>query len=293
VESGDMSPHTTSLKIIGAALGIFLVASILLFTWFGRNWSVFGDLLHAVPRFAARAGGEGHEKPFGYYFHLLDPMMVLSIVAVAGIYAAICDAVAGARKPGILLVIYALVEFVVYSAIPYKTPWLALNLWLPLALICGLGVAAFWELVKNRVGRFGLCVAGVFLLALLAMQTKVWAFDKPADEKNPFAYAHTGEDILRLAPLLDELAKAKHLAQPRIAVIAADAWPLPWYLRKFSNVGYWQPEQEQGDADFYITTTDVPEKLAARLKNFRPEFFGVRPNVLMILWVPMHDQHEN
>ena len=26
--------------------------------------------------------------------------------------------------------------------------------------------------------------------------------------------------------------------------------------------------------------------LAERLKNFRPEYFGVRPNVLLILWVP-------
>ena len=73
-------------------------------------------------------------------------------------------------------------------------------------------------------------------------------------------------------------------ANPRIAVVAADAWPLPWYLRKFSQVGYWQPEQETGDADFFITTTDVSGKLAERLKNFRPEFFGVRPNVLIILW---------
>jgi uncharacterized protein (TIGR03663 family) len=275
-----------SLKIVAAALGVFLFTAILLFTWFGRNWSVFADLLRAIPSFAARAGGEGHEKPFGYYFHLLDPMMVLSLVAAAGVYAAICDAVSGTRKAGLLLAIYGLAVFLIYSAIPYKTPWLALNVWLPLALICGAGVAAFWEQIKKTAGRWGMGIAGAILLAMLAAQTKVFAFDKPADEKNPYAYAHTGEDILRLAPRLEQLAKQKNLTQPRIAVIVADPWPLPWYLRKFPLTGFWQPDQETGDADFFITTTDVSDKLAARLKNFRYEFFGVRPNVLLMLWVP-------
>ena len=82
------------------------------------------------------------------------------------------------------------------------------------------------------------------------------------------------------------MAHQNKISNPRIAVVAKDAWPLPWYLRKFSNIGFWQPNQETGDADFFITTTDVSDQLAARLKDFRPDFFGVRPNVLLILWSP-------
>jgi len=274
------------LKIVATAFGIFIVVAILLFTWFGQNWPALADLFRAIPNFAARAGGEGHEKSFGYYFHLLDPTMILSIVAVAGIYAAICDAVGGVRKTSLLLVVYGFVVLLIYSAIPYKTPWLALNLWLPLTLICGLGVAAFWEQIKNPAGRWGVGIAGAIFLAILAAQMKVLVFDQPADEKNPFAYAQTGEDLLRLPPRLEELARQNKIANPRIAVVAADAWPLPWYLRKFSQAGFWQPGQETGDADFFITTTDVDGKLAERLKNFRPEYFGARPNVLLILWSP-------
>jgi uncharacterized protein (TIGR03663 family) len=271
------------LKITAVALAVLIFVTVLLFTWFGRYWGVFADLLRAIPRFAARAGGEGHEKPFGYYLHLLDPTMVLFIVAVGGGYAAICDAVTGVRKSHLLLVIYGLVIFLIYSAIPYKTPWLALNLWLPLALMCGFGVEAFWEHVKNV--RWIAGIAGGFLLVIMGTQTKFLVFDQPADERNPYAYAHTGEDVLGLAPRLEELAGQEHLAQPRIAVIAADAWPLPWYLRKFSNVGFWQPGQETGPADFFITTTDVPDALAGRLKNFKSEYFGIRPGVLIVLWI--------
>lgn len=273
-------------RLFAVAIGFLVAFSILLFTWFGHNWSVFGDLWHAVFRFAARAGGEGHEKPFDYYFHLLDPMFVLFLVALAGVYAAICDAVNHVRKPHLLMIIYGGIVFLIYSFIPYKTPWLALNMWLPLSLVCGFGVAAFLEYVRHTTGRWITAVAGVFLLGALGMQTKQWAFDQPADEKNPFAYAHTTDDILGLPPRLEELSKLNHLAQPRIAVVAADAWPLPWYLRKFSNAGYWQPGQDTGPANFFVTSTDISDSLAAQLKNYRPEYFGVRPNVLMILWIP-------
>ena len=273
-------------KMVAISFGVFFVATILLFTSFGQNWSALGDLIHAVSRFTARAGGEGHEKPFGYYFQLLDPSFIFFFVIVAGIYAAVCDAIGGTRRTNLWLTIYGLIIFVVYSAIPYKTPWLALNLWLPLALICGFAVEAIWLQMKKSSGRWLIVTVGAGFLSVIAVQTKTLVFEKPADEKNPYAYAHTTEDILRLAPRLEELAAKKNISNPRIAVIAKDAWPLPWYLRKFPQAGFWQPDVATGAADFFITTTDVSDKLAEQLKNDRPEFFGVRPNVLLILWRP-------
>lgn len=273
-------------KVVAVAFAVLIFVATLLFTWFGQNWSVFVDLVQAVPRFAARAGGEGHQKAFGYYLHLLDLTLVLYIVAAAGLYAAAYDAVNRAGKPPILLVAYGALIFLIYSAIPYKTPWLALNLWLPFALACGLGVAACWEQITNTAGRWAVAIAGAFLLVVLSGQTKVLVFDHPADEQNPFAYAHTGEDLLGLPTRLEQLAAANQLSSPRIDVVATDAWPLPWYLRKFSSVGYWQPGQDPAPADFYITATDLPAALSTRLKDYRSEFFGVRPGVLITLWIP-------
>ena len=112
-------------------------------------------------------------------------------------------------------------------------------------------------------------------------RTKVLVFEQPADENNPYAYAHTSEDLLRLPARLEELARENKIPNPRIAVVAADAWPLPWYLRKFSQAGFWQPGQETGAADFFITTTDVSGKLAERLKDCRPEYFGVRVRIVL------------
>jgi uncharacterized protein (TIGR03663 family) len=272
------------LKIFSTATAIFIFTSILLFTWFGRNWSVFSNLLHAIPHLAARAGGEGHEKPFWYYTVLLGGgwagAMILGL-ATLGIFRALKS---GRRR---LLVIYTLLIIVIYSVIPYKTPWLALNLWLPLAILAGIAIEWIWFAMPKFSSRALILVFIGILGFLIVHDTWQRVFQNPADEKNPYAYAHTSEDLLRLPVRLEELARQNNISNPRIAVVAADAWPLPWYLRKFSQVGFWQPGQETGAADFFITSTDAAEKLDGQLKNFRPEYFGARPEVLLVLWIPL------
>ncbi len=281
----------TPLRIFITAAITFLVAGILLFTWFGQSWSALADLLRAVPHLAARAGGEGHEKPFSYYFIVLAggaSGIIILMLALAGFFRTTNSF---AR---LALAIYAILIFAIYSAIPYKTPWLALNFWLPLALLAGFVVERLWFSSPKFSRRAAILVFCGALGLLIAHDTRQRVFVFPADgKKNPYAYAHTTEDLLGLSARLEELAQQNKIPNPRIAVIAKDAWPLPWYLRKFSNVGYWQPSQATGDADFFITTTDVSDKLAKRLKNYRPDFFGLRPNVLLILWSPQKTDSNN
>jgi hypothetical protein len=127
---------------------------------------------------------------------------------------------------------------------------------------------------------------GVVAAILIAHDTRQRVFAHPADETNPYAYAHTSDDLLGLPAEVAELARQDALASPRIAVIAADPWPLPWYLRHFSKVGFWQPGQQVGQADFYITSTEAAEQYGDQLRDFRSEFFGARPGVLILLWSP-------
>ena len=252
---------------------------------------MFSDLLHAIPSFAGRAGGQGHEKPFWYYAGLLggggSGAAILGLAAL-GIFRVLKS---GRRR---WFVIYALLIAVIYSAIPYKTPWLALNLWLPLTIFSGIAIEWIWCATLKASGRALILVCICALVFLVADDTRQRVFVNPAGEKNSYAYAHTSEDLLRLPARLEELAQQNKISNPRIAVVAADAWPLPWYLRKFSQVGFWQPGQETGVADFYITSTDAAGKMDDQLKNFRPEYFGARPEVLLILWTPpnLENRHE-
>ena len=274
------------LKIILTAFAIFLFTAILLFTWFGQNWRVSADLFHAIPNFAARAGGQGHEKPFFYYAKLLCggwSGATILMVAMIGFFRAARSLASGAR---FAIAIYALAIFLIYSAIPYKTPWLALNFWLPLAILAGIAVEWMWLALPKFSARAVILISIIAIGFLIFHDTNARVFKNPADEKNPYAYAHTSEDLLGLPSRLEELAQQNKISSPRIAVIAADPWPLPWYLRNFLQVGFWQPDQKVGAADFFITSTDASEKMNDQLKNFRPDFFGVRPGVLIILWSP-------
>jgi hypothetical protein len=121
----------------------------------------------------------------------------------------------------------------------------------------------------------------------MAHDTRQRVFAHPADETNPYAYAQTSEDLLGLPAEVANLARQNSLTAPRIAVIAADPWPLPWYLRHFSNVGFWQPGQHVGQADFYITSTEAADQYGDQLQGLLPEFYGARPGVLIVLWSPM------
>jgi uncharacterized protein (TIGR03663 family) len=274
-------------RMVFTATMVFIVTVILLFTWAGKNWAALMDLLRAIPNFSSRAGGQGHEKLFWYYAALLaggwSGAAILALAA-SGFLRVIQNPASGAR---FALAVYALMIFIIYSAIPYKTPWLALNFWLPLAILAGIGVEWLWFTFPKFSARVAMLIFLAAIGFLTAHDTAKRVFKFPADEKNPYAYAHTGEDLLRLPVRLSELSRQNNVSNPRIAVVAADAWPLPWYLRKLSQVGFWQPGQEIGSADLFITTTDVFGRLAERLKDFRPEFFGARPGVLLILWSPV------
>ena len=279
----NSAPVASQYKMLLTAAMVFTCVTILSFTWCGQNWPALTDLFRAVPSFAARAGGQGHEKPFWYYIGLLcngwSGGIILALMTL-GVFRALHSM----RR--VFLVAYALPVAAIYSAIPYKTPWLALNLFLPFAIFAGIALEWVWFATRNFFARTTILAGVVALGFLVAHDTRQWVFKFPADEKNPYAYAHTGEDLLRLPGRIEQLSQQNNFSSPRIAVVAADPWPLPWYLRKYPQVGYWQPGQETGPADFFITTTDISGKLAEQLKNFRREYFGSRPNVVLELWSP-------
>ena len=278
------------LRVVLTAAVTFVLISVAAYTWFGKDWKALPELLHAIPNFIQRAGGEGHQKSFWYYAQLLTDNWsgrILSAFACVGFFL-----IAGKRSPSPygLLAYYFLFLVAIYSLIPYKTPWLALNFWLPIALFAALAVKSLWTMAKKslplRAAIPAFTVLAAIFLTLIARDTRQRVFVQPADETNPYAYAHTSEDLLGLPEEITELAQRKNIAAPRIAVIASDPWPLPWYLRHFAQVGFWQPGQSVGDADFYVTSTEAAGQYKDRLRDFRPEFFGARPGVLVLLWSP-------
>jgi uncharacterized protein (TIGR03663 family) len=293
---GASTPRWTQLLLPGAfALLAFLLVTVLFYTWAGRNWRGPLDLVGSFAGFADRAGGHGHEKAFWYYTQLIGsgwagwPVLGLAAFGVIATFR---------RSLVQSLFIYTIAVWLIYSMIPYKTPWLALNFWLPISMLAGCGVSSLWQGIacspsaslrcswRTGTQRVLAITALVLVTGLCARDTWFTSFAKPSDASNPYAYAHTSSDIERLPVRLTELDAANGAAALRIAVVAIDPWPLPWYLRQFAT-GFWQPGQNRAPADVYITSTEAADGLGERLQGRRPEFFEVRPGVLVILWSPI------
>ncbi len=263
-----------------------LAVVVVLVTWGGTHWRGPLDLVSSYFGFIKRAKGAGHEKPWHYYLALLAngrSGLIFLGLALAGAVTALASRV----RVGRFLTVTALATLLVHSAIRYKQPWLAVNIWVPFALLAGVAVEAVVRRVRGVAGRGAVALLLAGLAALVWADTRRWVYKYPAHERNPYAYSQTGEDVLRLPEVVAGYAKRVPAGRGlHIAVVAADPWPLPWYLRAYPQVGFWQPGQDPGTADIYIAGMDAAEDLVPKVEGRFPEFFGVRPNVLFILWGP-------
>jgi len=183
------------------------------------------------------------------------------------------------------LALYTLFLIVGFSIIPYKTPWNLLIFLHPLCLLGGLGAQCLTGLQRALWVRF---LFGVLILAAttqLAGQAWRGSFTYGADVRNPYVYAHTSSAIRRLTERLTDLA-AVHPRGDQIHInvfrFDGDYWPLPWYLRRYPNVGYWPNFPESPDADVILTAPEIAGALQPRLKDeYQVEMNGLRPGVLM------------
>lgn len=187
---------------------------------------------------------------------------------------------------------YALVATFAFSAIRYKTPWNLLPFHVGFILLAGVGAAALLQILRIELVR------KLFILVILAgvvhLGVQSWraSYLYPADTRNPYVYAQTSTDFLRLVRRVRDLANVhgdgKNLF---IKVIAGpyEQWPLPWYLRDFSRIGYWIIPAASGGFDgvpLIIASQEnaVPLEKAVG-ERYQIEHYGLRPDVLLTLFI--------
>jgi uncharacterized protein (TIGR03663 family) len=240
-----------------AALGI----SALFYSSFGKHPTGIADSFRTYAVYFNRAGREGvHHHAWYYYLDLLTWIEFLEwpgwnedfvlVFALLGLYWAFT------RKPGHgtdvrlirFLAVYTLLMTIVYSVIPYKTPWCLLGFLHGMIILSGYAAA---ELIKAAAGPWEKRLAWALIVALGVIsplgQAYWLSFRADTDTANPYVYAHTHRDVLDVVHEVQALAKVPNADKGKntIHVICPgdDCWPLPWYLRNFSTdlgeIGYW------------------------------------------------------
>src|SRR4051794_2614529 len=134
--------------ILGAAV-VFLAIYVLLFSSFFTNFP--NGLVDSLATFAVwtQTGAGTQQQPIQEYivWMLRADGPILLLGAVGGLLAAI----RGRSVVWVFVGLWALGITAAYSLIQYKTPWIVLNMLVPLALLGGLAIAALAEARRWRL----------------------------------------------------------------------------------------------------------------------------------------------
>ena len=277
-----------------------LVAGLFYSSWLAHPRGPLDSLL-AFRHYFERSGGDGssalHQQPWYYYLKMLcytkdapgpwwSEGLILALAAV-GLLTSLRGRLPGVIDPelAVFLAIYTVCMTVAFALIPYKTPWNMLGFLHGLILMAGIGASAMIHWLPRWGARVVLAIVLLGGARQLAAQAARANLRFCADPRNPYVYAHSVPDVVRLAKRISEVA-ALHGDGPemRIHFITPDYWPLPYYLRKLRHVGYWSEIPATPDAPVIVASAEVQEQLEPLLhERYHSEFFGLRPGVLLVL----------
>ncbi len=283
------------------ALGAAAIVASLFYSSFLANPLGPLDSLLAFRHYFDRSGGDGsaalHQQPWYYYLKLLaftkdapGPWWsegLILLLAAIGLGASFRGRVPAVINPelAVFLAIYTLCLTVAFALIPYKTPWNLLGFLHGLILMAGIGAATVFHRlpwISARIGWLLLLLAGA---AQLAGQASRANGRFGADPRNPYVYAHSVPDVVRLAQRIKEIAALHPDGRSmRVHFITPDYWPLPYYLRQMDRVGYWNEIPAAPEAPVMVVSADLQERLESQLRDrYHATFYGLRPGVLLVL----------
>ena len=298
------------------AVSAAAVMAVLLFSsFFTYPHGVYDAVFSTVSACLTRATAvPEHQQPWNFYLKILfwfkygrGPVWSEAGLLIPGLLAVVAAFWRCGRATDIpvhtrwvrFAVVYTLVLTALYSAIPYKTPWCALSFLHGYILLAGVGVGYVSERLTrfSTSGRLAGAAAVTFVVGLLACRHAALAcracFKFPADPRNPYVYAHTGADAMNLVAEIEQAAQKADGYDTLIAVAVPtpDTWPLPWYLRKYRQVGYWTRVADIPSSicpTVVVAAADQGDAADARFgQGKRASFFGIRPGVLLNVFVPV------
>jgi len=249
----------STLKVIRprhliVAIGAAAAVSALFYSSFFTNASGILDSLRSYVTYFSRANqNKLHIHPWYYYLKMLiysrygaGPVWSEGII----VFLAVVGFVVAMTRKGVANVNFNLLRFIafytiimtgLYSLIPYKTPWCVLGFLHGMILLAGVGIVAVIRLARNVFTRTIFILLLVTAGAHLAWQGYLGSYKYYADTCNPYVYAHTSTDIFAIVQRIEDVSGVHpdgHNMYIQVICPGGDYWPLPWYLRFFTHVGW-------------------------------------------------------
>ncbi len=242
-----------------------LISALFFSSFFSHSTGVIDSFATFETYFLRAQDVSMHQQPWYYYLEILFFTNITGfdlvngithlILFLIGLYASLTNRIPKNAYQFIFkaISIYTLLILIIYSLLPYKTPWCMLNFYIGILIIAALGCWVLFQIRSLMLKSLFLCLSIVFLSSI-AWQSWQYNFLLSNNPDNPFVYAHPTPDVLTLCNKVEQYAKADP-KQNNIAIQIickdSDYWPMPWYLRTFPNIGYW-PKIES-----YTTPTPI------------------------------------
>jgi len=238
---------------------VALAVSCIFYSSFFSNPKGIVDSVATYQEYFKKSGGSGiHDHHWNYYLKLIGwyqfednqsdikgplytELAVMVLALIGFIFAFI-------KKRSVeynisfvrFIALYTIFMTVIYSFIPYKTPWCLLGFYHGMILLAGFGA---YHLLSMKPKIYAV-IAGCLIFAgsvHLAWQTYTSNYLYNADSRNPYVYAHTTKDIYTIVQRIRDVARVHQDGKKmdiQVYCPSDDYWPLPWYLRDFEKVQF-------------------------------------------------------
>ena len=172
------------------------------------------------------------------------------------------------------MALFTIITTIVISLIPYKTPWNLLLFWPGAILLASAGIGYMYDLLTGKLFKFSFVLMVTLIVLHLSWQAYELNYKFDSSTTNPYVYAHPTRDVFKIQKKMNELAEISPKGYDmliQIIIPQRDYWPLPWYLRKFTHIGYWEgmPDSKKA-ADVYITNPALEGELGDYLYTAIP-----------------------
>ena len=231
---GPVSVATVAL----VAFTIFIVVNVLFYSSFFRNYPRgVHDALQTLALWRKRT--HEHEHPWWQYIDWL--LQEESIVLILGGLSALIAVWRANNRFALFIAQFAFGLLAAYSLVGYKTPWISLNFIVPLALASGYTLNVAYEKLLDFQQPKLFIVPAALIIIFCGYQMYQLNFVHYDDDQYVYVYAHTRRETLAMLDQIDQIADRMRTGKATgIALLSPEYWPLPWYFRDYTRVGYYQ-----------------------------------------------------
>jgi uncharacterized protein (TIGR03663 family) len=233
-------------------------------------------------------GEKQEHNVYSYFGGLWEEEMPTLLAGAAGIALALYR---NANRFVLFAAFWAMGILAAYLLIPYRTPWLTLNISIPLAVVGGYAIQQIYDrarLSKRMRVKVSLAGLAAILVCVSAYETISLSFFRYDDDSIPYVYGHTSREIFLLLDQVNRaVARGGKGTETEMMIASPEHWPLPWYLRDFPKAGYvgtvTPPSQEA-----VVIGEDSQEPQLQQVLGDRYERVGtyeLRPGATLVLYV--------